>query len=421
MSRSKYIFALAVIFASLILKAQPNREYSLVSLMNGQGTFESDSGSLFDLPLWGYGFNKINPTVDLPGPTIYANQGDSVHISMFNPSMEGHTIHLHGLDVDEANDGVPHFTGFIQEGESFTYKFKATHAGNFLYHCHVTTTMHLTLGMYGMVIVYPTDSSKSIYDGGPFYDRQYEFLLSEMDARWNSDYTSIGTFLSFDPDLFLIKGKNRSLIYNDSNLVMTGEVGDQLLMRALNVGYRVNRLIFPTAIRAEVHTSDGRVLDAPFETDTLIVYPGERYSILAEVLDSDPSWVSVDYLDPYRLKFLGREYIPINDTAFSYIIPQVVDNDTDTIGVGLSNTPISSVVIFPNPASEELNLKSGLHQFQYGIVSDIQGRVLISKNLENYFEVISLKELQPGNYFIQLQMEDGSYLHKKFIKEYKSK
>ena len=204
MSRSKYIFALAVIFASLILKAQPNREYSLVSLMNGQGTFESDSGSLFDLPLWGYGFNKINPTVDLPGPTIYANQGDSVHISMFNPSMEGHTIHLHGLDVDEANDGVPHFTGFIQEGESFTYKFKATHAGNFLYHCHVTTTMHLTLGMYGMVIVYPTDSSKSIYDGGPFYDRQYEFLLSEMDARWNSDYTSIGTFLSFDPDLFFL-------------------------------------------------------------------------------------------------------------------------------------------------------------------------------------------------------------------------
>ncbi|MEX2597253.1 MAG: multicopper oxidase domain-containing protein, partial [Salibacteraceae bacterium] len=240
---NKCLLIISLFFAlGFTAMAQPLRSYSVVSLMEGQSQFISDSNTVIELPIWGYGSDVgSSSAITIPGPTFYANQGDSVHITMRNPSMEGHTIHLHGLDVDEANDGVPHHTGFIQEGESFTYRFKATHAGNFLYHCHVTTTMHLALGMYGMVIVYPADSGKTIYDDGPAYDRQHAYLLSDMDARWNKDYTAIGSFLSYNPDLFLMNGKNKQLIYQDTNMVMKGELGDQLLMRLLNVGYRVNR------------------------------------------------------------------------------------------------------------------------------------------------------------------------------------
>jgi len=278
--------------------------------------------------------------------------------------------------------------------------------------------MHLTLGMYGMVIVYPSDSSNRIYDGGPTYDKQYEYLLSEMDSRWNTDYTSIGSFLTFDPDLFLLNGKNRSLVYNDPNMIMQGSIGDQLLMRTLNVGYRVNRLIFPNEIKAQVYTSDGRVLSEPFVTDTLIVYPGERFSILAEVLDESPSYVSVDYLDPYRLKFLGRDYIPINDSSFTYIEPQIEDTDTDTIGVGTEQVNTFPIVIYPNPANEELHLVSGLYDFLGCRISDLQGRSVYSKKLGERQEVIDISDLKPGSYFLLLEMDNGGFLHKKFLKQY---
>ena len=50
-----------------------------------------------------------NPNV--PGPTITANEGDSVHLDLWNVSQGApHTIHLHGLDVDQQNDGVPHLS-----------------------------------------------------------------------------------------------------------------------------------------------------------------------------------------------------------------------------------------------------------------------------------------------------------------------
>ncbi|NDF33953.1 MAG: hypothetical protein EB157_05270, partial [Euryarchaeota archaeon] len=192
MSKARSILTLVFFSITLLAFSQPTKEYSMVSLMNGQGDFVTDSNTIVTLPVWGYGWTQPNPFVILPGPTVYAKEGDSVHLEMLNPSMEGHTIHLHGLDVDQANDGVPHTSDFIQQGESFTYRFKATHAGNFLYHCHVTTTMHLALGMYGMVIVYPADSSNRVYTDGPEYDVQHEYLFSDMDARWNADYTAIG-------------------------------------------------------------------------------------------------------------------------------------------------------------------------------------------------------------------------------------
>jgi len=400
------ILALCIGFS---LNAQPLREYSLVSLMDGTIILDSDTG-YHQLPYWGFGIDQAVPFLTLPGPTIYANEGDSVHIDFFNPSMEGHTIHLHGLDVDMENDGVPHTSGFVQENESFKYRFKATHAGNFLYHCHVTTVMHLALGMYGMVIVYPTDSSKRIYNAGPTYDRQYECLFSEMDARWNRDYTAIGGFLSYAPDLFLINGKNRSLIYNDTSLIATGDVGDTLLFRMMNVGYRINRVIFPAELASMVHTSDGRVLDTPYAADTLILYPGERYSVLSEVLSDAASSIRVDYLDPYRLAHLGTEYIPVNDSNFQYTPPVIAEDTTDTMGVGFDEieNPVQYTSVYPNPAADEAYVTSPLVPITQVDVVDYSGRWITSVRMQPANTVgLNTSEWQSGLYLVRIQLENG--------------
>ena len=406
------------LFLSFASHAQPLRSYSVVSLMNGSANFITDSNTVATLPVWGYGWNiGTGSTITLPGPTIYANQGDSVHFEMVNPSMEGHTIHLHGLDVDEANDGVPHHTGFILQGDSFTYRFKATHAGNFLYHCHVTTTMHLALGMYGMVIVYPTDSSNRIYDNGPTYDSQYEFLLSDLDARWNTDYTKIGSFLSYAPDMFLINGKNKSIWYADTNSNMQGAVGERLLMRLLNVGYRVNRVIFPSEVDAVVHTSDGRPLPQPFSTDTLILYPGERFSVLTEILDETPTYARIDWLDPYRLSYLGSEYIPINNPDFQFI-PFEEDNSLlDSIALSNSSLDEKQVVkLFPNPVVDHFVISSDRSIAEINVYNYSGQFVTSQVGQSSNIQWVNADSWTPGIYFIEMLTDQGETFTIKLVK-----
>lgn len=371
--------------------------------MDGTSKFIDHNDIEITLPIWGFAEDAETAKLFIPSPTIYAKEGDSVHIRMKNPSMEGHTIHLHGLDVDEANDGVPHYTGFVQSGEEVVYRFKATHAGNFLYHCHVTTTMHLSLGMYGSVIVYPSDSSKRPYDGGPTYDRQYHYLLSDMDARWNEDYTSIGSFLSYDPDLFLINGKNKRLIYNDSSMILTGDLDDTLLLRLLNVGYRVNRVVFPDELEATVVTSDGRVLDEAFQTDTLFLYPGERYSVICQVMDTNKSSVKVDYLDPFRLAFLGREYIPLNDTSFVFLPYQEQLNAPDSIGVGHAELVYDlGFEVYPNPARETVVIHSPYDKSRIQVF-DLNGNLILDQTVGQGRTHIDVSDFPVGLLLFRLE------------------
>ena len=63
---------------------------------------------------FGNGFNDDRPVL---GPVIEGIQGQPVEVTLY--SMMPHTIHFHGLDVDQANDGVPSTSGYV-----------ATHGGH---------------------------------------------------------------------------------------------------------------------------------------------------------------------------------------------------------------------------------------------------------------------------------------------------
>ncbi|MEV0590745.1 multicopper oxidase domain-containing protein [Nonomuraea cavernae] len=112
----------------------------------------------------------------LPGPVLRGRVGDLFVVTFVNDGAMGHGIDFHAgaLAPDE-----PMRT--IDPGERLTYRFRAAHAGAWLYHCStMPMSQHIANGMYGAVIIDPP--------GLPPVDREYvlvqgELYLGTPDAR----------------------------------------------------------------------------------------------------------------------------------------------------------------------------------------------------------------------------------------------
>lgn len=241
-----------------------------------------------DVYVWGYSLEPVRGSATLPGPSLEVREGElvEIHLTNLGPAEPGvhpfpHTVHLHGLDVDQANDGVPETGVVARVGETVTYRFVATHAGTYWYHCHVDTVEHLTMGMYGALIVHPADGPGRAWTDGPSFDRAYTLLLSEVDPAWSEAIRADRTpdRSRFDPRYFFINGRSfpETLDHADTHLV--GHLGDRVLVRLINAGYGW-RSMHLHGFHFEVVATDGRPLAQPYLKDTISVGPGERYDLL---------------------------------------------------------------------------------------------------------------------------------------------
>ncbi|WP_276260689.1 multicopper oxidase domain-containing protein [Haloglomus litoreum] len=93
----------------------------------------------------------------VPGPTLRVTEGDRIRVQFTNGSRHAHTIHPHLKNLDPRMDGIPqNGPGVLEQGESFTYEWKAQPAGVHFYHCHsLPLKAHIHRGLYGSIIVDP--------------------------------------------------------------------------------------------------------------------------------------------------------------------------------------------------------------------------------------------------------------------------
>jgi FtsP/CotA-like multicopper oxidase with cupredoxin domain len=93
----------------------------------------------------------------VPGPTIRVTEGDRIRVKFTNGSRHAHTIHPHLKNLNPKMDGIPqNGPGVLEQGESFTYEWKAQPAGCHFYHCHsLPLKEHIHRGLYGSIIVDP--------------------------------------------------------------------------------------------------------------------------------------------------------------------------------------------------------------------------------------------------------------------------
>ena len=92
-----------------------------------------------------------------PGPLIEATQGDLVEVHLTNESVpDGITLHWHGVDVPNAEDGVAGVTqDAVGEGEEHTYRFVADQVGTYWYHSHQVSHVQVRRGLLGTLVVHP--------------------------------------------------------------------------------------------------------------------------------------------------------------------------------------------------------------------------------------------------------------------------
>jgi FtsP/CotA-like multicopper oxidase with cupredoxin domain len=128
-----------------------------------------------DQPMNFWGYNG-----SMPGPTIQVNEGDRVRIMLHNKLPEATTLHLHGLELPIAMDGIQFLTQDpIEPGGVFSYELTVHQTGTYFYHSHYA--MQEAIGMVGLFMIHPKKAFT------PVVDQDFALIAQEFTIRPGSD------------------------------------------------------------------------------------------------------------------------------------------------------------------------------------------------------------------------------------------
>nr|XP_019710633.1 L-ascorbate oxidase isoform X2 [Elaeis guineensis] len=256
-------------------------------------------------------FKKLAITINgrTPGPTIIAEQGDTVVIDVKNALFtENLAIHWHGI----RQIGTPWFDGTegvtqcpIVPRDTFTYRFVVDRLGTYMYHAHYE--MQRSAGLYGLIRVLPPAGMVEpfIYD----YDRS--IILNDW---WHQSTYELAVGLNSknfswvgEPQSLLINGKGKfncsdiqSNICNATNVECSPYVLTVIPSKIYRL--RIASITSLSALNFEIEGHNLTIVEAdghyvkPFVVKNLNIYSGETYSVLFKA-DQDPShnyWVAIN-------------------------------------------------------------------------------------------------------------------------------
>ena len=131
---------------------------------------------------------------------LHGRVGDVFEVTLVNDGSIGHSIDFHAgaLAPDRPMRTIP-------PGESLVYRFTATRAGIWMYHCStMPMTAHIAAGMHGAVVIEP--------EGLPEVDRSYLLVQSEVHLTTaattaeTATEVNVDSLLAEDPDHVVFNG-----------------------------------------------------------------------------------------------------------------------------------------------------------------------------------------------------------------------
>lgn len=212
-------------------------------------------------------------SASIPGPLLEAKLGDRVIVHFKNALPEETTVHWHGLRVPNASDGTPAAQVAVPAGGAYDYEFIATDSGLYWYHPHMHGDVQVEAGLYAPIrIASPLDASIDVAA-----DRVLVFddvkLAASGQLATATDILDI--MLGRQGNVLLVNGRERPSVQ--------AAAGTRERWRIVNTA---NGRYFQLALADHafrVIGGDGGLLAAPYETDRLVIAPGERYDVLVEL------------------------------------------------------------------------------------------------------------------------------------------
>lgn len=217
----------------------------------------------------------------LPSPVLELGVGQQANINLNmmmapqeQPPYHGHTIHPHGVDVPQSEDGVPE-TGAPVLGDTYTFSVDSRYVGSHMYHCHVHTVKHLEMGMYGALIV---KNGNRINNNGPSYDYEWNMVLSTVDPAYHTAVQDDPVFADYNPRYFLVNGEE-GLSTGSPAEVFTAAPGARVAIRLIGI-HSVNSTFSLGGRSFTVHNVDGFALPSPQNVSSVEVSPGQTKDIM---------------------------------------------------------------------------------------------------------------------------------------------
>jgi uncharacterized cupredoxin-like copper-binding protein len=190
----------------------------------------------------------------VPGPMLKVGIGDHVRIVVKNELPQSTSLHFHGIETPNNMDGVPFVTQDpITPGKSFTYDFIAKGPAVGMYHSHDYALKQVSDGMAGAFIVGDESAAAGT---GP--------VTQELPMMLN-DSGTIG---------FSLNGKSFP-----ATAPVVAKAGDTVEIHYMNEGAQIHPMHLH-GIPQLVIAKDGIPLPQPYSADTVMVAPGERYTVL---------------------------------------------------------------------------------------------------------------------------------------------
>ena len=227
----------------------------------------------------------------IPGPTLRVNEGSEIAVNVVNlGDMEG-TVHWHGLRLENQYDGTHETQTPIPVGRSFAARVAFPDPGVYWYHPHIREDYGQEMGLYGNVIVEPSDP-----DYWPPVHRDVALTLDDIlleegkvapFSRTETTHSAMGRF----GELILVGG--------ETDLALTAKTGEVVRFYFTNTANtRVFKVKLPGA-RMKLVGGDSGHVERETMVDEVILAPSER--VVVDVLFDKPGELTFEHRTPGRV------------------------------------------------------------------------------------------------------------------------
>ncbi|KAL5991854.1 Laccase-17 [Asimina triloba] len=236
-----------------------------------------------------------------PGPRIVAREGDRVIIKVVNQIQHNVSLHWHGIRQLRSGwaDGPPYITQCpIQTGQSYVYNFTIVgQRGTLWWHAHISW---LRSTLYGPIIIRPKRGVSYPFVQpikevpiifGEWFNADPEAIISQSLQTGGSPNVS---------DAYTINGLPGPL-YNCSakdTFKLGVKPGQTYLLRLINAALN-DELFFGIANHTLTVVQVDAVYVKPFQTDTLLITPGQTTNVLLKTKPQNPNATFLMLARPY--------------------------------------------------------------------------------------------------------------------------